>query len=308
MSSSLALNMQGVEFRRNRRVILTDVSWRIGVGEKWVLFGPNGIGKSTLVQMMSTRNYPSLGSVDILGRRLGKVDVFSYRHLIGLSSQELAGAFPSGEDPLDAVLGALTNTIGRWRQTYTPSDIARARTLMARFGIDYAAGSTMGVLSDGERTRVLICRCLMNDPQMLILDEPTTGLDLGGRELVLSELTKLSQEDSSRTIVLVTHRLEEIPAGFDHIALMGRAEAKQESADQANTDTTGVDQGNADHISNREYVYDLKKPQSQYPAPGTLVYSGPIEQGLTSDYLQQLFGVPFALSHAHGRWSAVALR
>lgn len=102
-----------------------------------MLFGPNGIGKSTLVQMMSTRGFPSEGTVDILGNRLGKVNVFSYRNRIGLSSAELGRAFPPQEDPLDAIVTALTATTGRWRDTYTDEDYAKARSLMREFGIEY---------------------------------------------------------------------------------------------------------------------------------------------------------------------------
>ena len=123
---NIALELADVEFRRRGRVILTKVNLKINKGEKWVLFGPNGIGKSSLVQMMSTRGFPSEGTVDILGNRLGKVDVFSYRNRIGLSSAELSRAFPPQEDPLDAIVTALTATTGRWRDTYTDEDYASA--------------------------------------------------------------------------------------------------------------------------------------------------------------------------------------
>ena len=131
---NIALKLEGVEFRRRRRVILTDVNLEIKRGEKWVLFGPNGIGKSSLVQMMSTRGFPSCGTVDILGNRLGKVDVFSYRNRIGLSSAELGRAFPPQEDPLDAIVTALTAVTGRWRDTYTDEEYAKARSLTREIG------------------------------------------------------------------------------------------------------------------------------------------------------------------------------
>ena len=131
-----ALRLQGVELRRYGRTILTEVDLEVPRGGKWVLFGPNGIGKSSLVQMMATRAFPSRGTVDVLGRRLGKTNVFSCRHLIGLSSAELARAFPAGEDPLDAVVTSLTATTGRWRDQYTEDEYAQARALMRRFGID----------------------------------------------------------------------------------------------------------------------------------------------------------------------------
>ena len=144
---NIALKLTDVEFRRRKRVILTKVNLEINKGEKWVLFGPNGIGKSSLVQMMSTRGFPSEGPVDILGNRLGKVDVFSYRNRIGLSSAELSRAFPPQEDPLDAIVTALTATTGRWRDTYTDEDYAKARSLMREFGIEYLEGK-IGVKAD----------------------------------------------------------------------------------------------------------------------------------------------------------------
>ena len=200
---NIALELADVEFRRRGRVILTKVNLKINKGEKWVLFGPNGIGKSSLVQMMSTRGFPSEGTVDILGNRLGKVDVFSYRNRIGLSSAELSRAFPPQEDPLDAIVTALTATTGRWRDTYTDEDYAKARSLMREFGIEYLEGKMMFKLSEGERTRVLICRALMADPDLLILDEPTAGQDYRHDTEIMEFLKSLNSEGV--TIIMITH-------------------------------------------------------------------------------------------------------
>lgn len=206
------LKLDNVEFRRNRRVIITDVNLIIHAGERWVLFGPNGIGKSTAVGMLATRTFPSDGRVFILGHQLGKYDVFKLRTRIGLASADLGRQFPEFEDPLDAVVTGLSAVTGRWRDTYTDEEYARARQLLRDFRVSYLEGKEMWRLSEGERTRVLIARALMGDPELLIMDEPTTGLDLGGREQVMRTLSRIGEEDSRRAVVLVTHRLEEIPA------------------------------------------------------------------------------------------------
>lgn len=272
--TQFALSLHNVELRRAGRVILTDVNLDIERGSKWVLFGPNGIGKSSLVQMMSTRGFPSQGTVDILGNRLGKVNVFSYRNRIGLSSAELMRAFPEVEDPLDAVVTALTATTGRWKDSYTDQQYERARLLMQQFGIAYLEGKSMAQLSEGERTRVMICRALMAQPELLILDEPTTGLDLGGREMVLRALSEICEQEQDCTVVLVTHRLEEIPLGFNHVAIMGR---------MAGGETN-----------------------SNNPAAGTIVYAGNVQDGFTSERLSQVFDMPLCVHHHDGRLSAYA--
>nr|WP_205832012.1 ATP-binding cassette domain-containing protein [Bifidobacterium sp. DSM 109958] len=286
------MQLEDVEFRRNRRVIITDVNLTVRAGERWVLFGPNGIGKSTAVGMLATRTFPSEGRVFILGHQLGKYDVFKLRKRIGLASADLARQFPPFEDPLDAVVTGLTAVTGRWQDTYTDAEYERARTLLRDFRVGYLEGKQMWRLSEGERTRVLIARALMGDPELLIMDEPTTGLDLGGREQVMRTLSRIGREDSNRAVVLVTHRLEEIPAGFDRIAIMGRKPVSVEDATAAPNDADGRGDGIDAHGN---------------PSAGTIVYSGSLEEGLTDERLTELFGMPIEVERSHGRWSAYAV-
>ena len=218
-----ALRLQGVELRRYGRTILTEVDLEVPRGGKWVLFGPNGIGKSSLVQMMATRAFPSRGTVDVLGRRLGKTNVFSYRHLIGLSSAELARAFPPSEDPLDAVVTSLTATTGRWRDQYTDDEYAQARALMRRFGIDYLEGKAMRALSEGERTRVMLCRALMARSELLILDEPTEGIQPSIIEDIAAAIQKVNKEFGI-TVLIVEQYLDFVLSVSDRYYVMDKGE------------------------------------------------------------------------------------
>ena len=191
-----------------------------------MLFGPNGIGKSTAVGMLATRTFPSEGRVFILGHQLGKYDVFKLRTRIGLASADLGRQFPEFEDPLDAVVTGLSAVTGRWRDTYTQEESARARQLLRDFHVSYLEGKEMWRLSEGERTRVLIARALMGDPELLIMDEPTTGLDLGGREQVMQTIHYLNR-NMGITVVSITHYMEEA-AQADRVLVMSKGHVVME--------------------------------------------------------------------------------
>lgn len=221
------LNLQGVSLRRGTTTILDSIDWTVREGERWVVLGRNGAGKTTLLQIASGRMHPSGGTADVLGERLGRVDVFELRPRVGFSSTALADRIPGGERVRDVVLTAAYGVTGRWREDYAELDLERARDLLEAFDVARLADRTFGTLSEGERKRVQIARSLMTDPEILVLDEPAAGLDLGGREELVAALAELAGDERSPVLVLVTHHVEEIPPGFTHGLLLrdGRVHA-----------------------------------------------------------------------------------
>ncbi|MGH3978048.1 MAG: ABC transporter ATP-binding protein [Pseudonocardiaceae bacterium] len=214
------VRMDGVAVRRGHSVLLDGVDWQVELDERWVVLGPNGAGKTTLLRLAGAELHPTSGSVHLFGERLGRTDVFELRPRIGFSSAALASRIPGDERVLDLVVSAGYAVLGRWREDYESLDTDRAAGMLAVMGVDALAGRRYATLSEGERKRVLIARSLMTDPELLLLDEPAAGLDLGGREDLLARLATLAADPDAPAIVLVTHHVEEIPPGFTHAMLM----------------------------------------------------------------------------------------
>jgi iron complex transport system ATP-binding protein len=214
------LELADVSVRRGAATLLDKVSWTVREGDRWVILGANGAGKTTLVQLCSAQIHPSSGTATILGETLGAVDVFELRPRIGFTSAAVAERIPRQEIVRDVVVSASYGVLGRWREVYEELDHARANDLLIEVGAVKLADRTFGTLSEGERKRVQIARALMADPELLILDEPAAGLDLGGREDLVSTMSVLANDLLSPAIVLVSHHVEEVPPGFTHVLML----------------------------------------------------------------------------------------
>jgi iron complex transport system ATP-binding protein len=215
-----ALELHGVELVRNDTPLLAGIDWVVQPGEHWVVLGPNGSGKTTLLRIASFYLHPSAGTVTVDGEVLGHTDVRRLRTRIGLASPAFGDLLRRDLTATEVVMTARHAALEPWWHDYDEEDRAQARALLDRFGVAFAAGRAVATLSSGERQRVLLARAFSGAPVLVLLDEPTAGLDLGGREDLVARLGDAAQAPASPPTVLVTHHVEEIPRGTTHVLLL----------------------------------------------------------------------------------------
>lgn len=220
MGTTVALRLDGVGFIRDGRPIITDVTWEVTDGQRWVMLGANGSGKTTLLRIAALYEHPTTGTVEVLGQRLGRTDVRRLRHRVGFVSPALAQMLRPHLTAADVVMTSRHGALEPWWHDYTDADRQRAEELLAQVGAEGLAPRTIATLSSGERQRVQIARSLMTAPGLVLLDEPASTLDLGGREMLIADLTRLAADAGAPPLVLVTHRPEEIPPNFTHAILL----------------------------------------------------------------------------------------
>lgn len=214
------IELNGVTLRRGRSRILRDVDFQVGPGENWVILGPNGAGKTTLARLIAARDYPTTGTVSVLGSDTSGEESTYLASRVGVASQDTRDRISGADVVRDVVLSAAWGQTTRFTEEYEENDRSRADDLLAALGIGALAERPYGSLSEGEKQRVSIARALMADPEVVILDEPTAGLDLGARETLVLALEEIMAGPGSPAVVLITHEIEEIAPGFTHVALM----------------------------------------------------------------------------------------
>ncbi|MEY4321714.1 MAG: hypothetical protein RL167_442 [Actinomycetota bacterium] len=217
---SRAIDLNNVTLIRDKKPVINNVDWQVESNQRWVIIGPNGAGKTSLLRIAAAQIHPTSGSAVVLQEKLGEINVFELRTRIGFASSAQAAHIPNSETVLNAVMTASYAITGRWNEQYDDIDERRARRVLNEWGLSEFADRAFGTLSDGERKRTQIARSVMPDPELLLLDEPVASLDLAAREQTVRIIGEYASSPYAPAMIMVTHHLEEIPAGFTHALIL----------------------------------------------------------------------------------------
>jgi iron complex transport system ATP-binding protein len=231
------IEMENVSWRRQGEKILSSINWKVVKGEHWAVMGLNGSGKTSLLSMVNGYIWPSEGSLRVLGKEFGKTDIPTLRKSIGWVSSSLQERINLNQLVEDIIVSGKHASIGLYEET-TEEDLEKVAQIMKQLGASHLIGNTYATCSEGERQKVLIARGLMASPDLLILDEPTNGLDFLAREELLASIEQLTYEKNAPTIIFVTHHIEEVLPVFSHVLLLrdGKVFAKGKREDILETE------------------------------------------------------------------------
>ena len=223
-----ALELHGISLHRDANTILDNVSWTVLPGEHWIILGANGSGKTSLVRIAALYLHPSAGEVVVTGERLGDTDVRSLRRRVAYMSAAFATELRPQLRAYEIVMTAKNAALEPWWHTYDDADRVRAIDCLERLGVGHLADREVSTLSSGEQQRVFLARTRMNDPAIVLLDEPSGRLDLGGREQLVRAIDESIAADAGLASAIVTHHVDEIPTGATHLLALksGRAIAR----------------------------------------------------------------------------------
>ncbi|MFD0617248.1 ABC transporter ATP-binding protein [Paenibacillus sp. GCM10027629] len=219
----MIISLNNVSWRRDATMILRGMNWEVAHGQHWCIVGLNGSGKTTMLNIVNGYIWPTSGEVEVLDHKFGEVDLRELRKRIGWVSTSLQQKLYGHQTALNIVLSGKFATIGLYDKT-EEQDLKQAEELMDFLGCSLLASRTYDTLSQGQRQKILIARALMANPDLLILDEPCTGLDIFAREQLLQMIERITEQPGGPTLLYVTHHIEEITPCFTHTLLVKNGE------------------------------------------------------------------------------------